>query len=200
MSRKEKATAITKQNIEEAFWSFYCEMPMDKIRINAVMQRAGYNRGTFYEYFSSLEDVLLSIENEIRADFVNKIASLDFEKLTGAEMLLGAVEIVMSNRERLAVLMGEHGDSKFREVIINGTSLVVAAYLKHVLNGKVDCDTIPTFQYFVNFVSTGLWGTIVKWAKDNDGDYNKELSKELLTYFQGVAEVANDFVCRFLTL
>lgn len=199
MSRKEKATAITKQNIQEAFWSFYCEMPMDKIRINAVMQRAGYNRGTFYEYFTSLEDVLVSIENEIQVDFINRIAIIQTQKLTGAEMLLSAVEIVMSNRDRLAVLIGEHGDSKFRERLIQGTSIVVEAYLKQMLNGRVDCDTIPTYKYFVNFISTGLWGTIVKWANENEeaSDASRE---ELINYFSGVAQISDEFCYKFLSL
>lgn len=199
MSRKEKATAITKQNIQEAFWSFYCEMPMDKIRINAVMQRAGYNRGTFYEYFTSLEDVLASIENEIQADFINRISQIQMQRLTGAEMLLSAVEIVMSNRDRLAVLIGEHGDSKFRERLIQGTSIVIESYLKQVLNGRVDCDNIPTYKYFVNFISTGLWGTIVKWAKENEvsSDASRE---ELIEYFSGVAQISNEFCYKFLSL
>lgn len=198
MAKKSKAIAITKNNIQEAFWSFYKEMPMDKIRINAVMERAGYNRGTFYEYFKSLDEVLESIEQKIRNDFIEQIQFLLSGELRGADILLGAVQIVMANKEKFSVLLGKNGDSKFREILIEGTSSVIEVYFRDVLEIDFDLVSNDKFRYFVHFVSTGLWGTIVKWANETD---EKSINvEETLEYFEQVSILSNDFCTKMIQL
>lgn len=199
MARKEKATAITKKNIEDAFWSFYCEMPMDKIRINAVMDRAGYNRGTFYQYFKSLEDVLESIETEIYSGFMAQVEHISSSKFNGAELLMGAVKIVMNNRDKLAVLLGENGDGRFRAAVIEGTNNVIDTQLRRMIGDKIDFDSVYSYKYFVDFVSNGLWGTLIKWASDL-GDLDDDLSKILENYFEGVEKIAYEFCTNILAL
>lgn len=199
MSKKEKATAITRKNIEDAFWSFYCEMPMDKIRINAVMDRAGYNRGTFYQYFKSLEDVLVAIETEIYQSFTEQLEHIASVQYTGAELLMGGVRIVMSNRDKLAVLMGENGDGKFRAAVIDGTCQAIDRQLRTTIGDKLDFDSIYSYKYLVDFVSNGLWGTFIKWATDQ-GEIGEDLEKQLMHYFEGVEKIAYDFCMNLLAL
>lgn len=199
MSKKEKATAITRKNIEDAFWSFYCEMPMDKIRINAVMDRAGYNRGTFYQYFKSLEDVLIAIETDIYNSFMEQLNLISSTQYTGAELLMGGVKIVMSNRDKLAVLLGENGDSKFRAAIIDGTSNAVDRQLRTIIGDKLDLDNVYSYRYFVDFISNGLWGTFIKWTADQ-GEIDEEFENVLMNYFEGVEKIAYDFCTKLLAL
>lgn len=198
MAKKEKAVAITKKNIQEAFWSFYKKMPMEKIRINAVMERAGYNRGTFYEYFKSLDEVLDSIEQEIHDDFISQVQMLISGETDGAQILAGAVAMVFANKEKFTVLLGKNGDSKFRESLIDGATAVIEVHFKNVLD--VDFDSVDNnkFKYFAHFVSTGLWGTIIKWA--NETDESQIDIEETLDYFKKVSLLANDFCTDMIKL
>ena len=43
-----KMNENTKQNIEDAFWSIYVEKDISKISVMEIIQKAGYNRSTFY--------------------------------------------------------------------------------------------------------------------------------------------------------
>ena len=51
MKKQPQVTAITRQNIADAFWELYKTKPMEQITVKDVIAKAGYNRGTFYEYF-----------------------------------------------------------------------------------------------------------------------------------------------------
>src|SRR5699024_12791978 len=57
MSRTEE----TRKNLIEAFWELYREKPLMKITVKEITDKAGYNRGTFYTYFSDvyeMQDIL----------------------------------------------------------------------------------------------------------------------------------------------
>ena len=58
MKKQPQITAQTKQNLIEAFWSLYCEQRIEKITVKDITNKAGYNRGTFYEYFTDVYAVL----------------------------------------------------------------------------------------------------------------------------------------------
>ena len=65
MKKQSKVTAQTKKNLINAFWSLYCEKRIEKITVKEITQKAGYNRGTFYEYFTDIYDVLEQIEESL---------------------------------------------------------------------------------------------------------------------------------------
>lgn len=65
MKKQSEVTAQTKQNLVGAFWSLYCEKRIEKITVKEITLKAGYNRGTFYEYFTDVYDVLEQIEKSL---------------------------------------------------------------------------------------------------------------------------------------
>ena len=65
MRKQPQITAQTRENLIEAFWSLYCENRIETITVKEISNRAGYNRGTFYEYFSDVYDVLGEIEKSL---------------------------------------------------------------------------------------------------------------------------------------
>ena len=61
MKKQPEITVQTKQNLTDAFWQIYCTKRIDKITVRDITTKAGYNRGTFYEYFRDVYDVLEQI-------------------------------------------------------------------------------------------------------------------------------------------
>lgn len=55
--------ASTHQSLIDAFWELYTQKRIDKITVREITAKAGCNRGTFYEYFLDVYDVLEQIEN-----------------------------------------------------------------------------------------------------------------------------------------
>ena len=54
MNKRIEITAQTKQNLIDAFWSLYTEKRIEDITVKDITHKAGYNRGTVYEYFPSV--------------------------------------------------------------------------------------------------------------------------------------------------
>ena len=72
MKKHPEATALTRENLLQAFWSLYCRKEITHISVKQITDRAGYNRSTFYEYFvdtdllNQLEDSLIErIEDKV---------------------------------------------------------------------------------------------------------------------------------------
>lgn len=65
MKKKPEITKKTKRNIVDNFCELYMEKPIEKISIQEITNRAGYNRSTFYQYFSDIYELLTYVEDEL---------------------------------------------------------------------------------------------------------------------------------------
>ena len=65
----------TKEAIRSAFKSMICEMDYEQITIKELTQRAQINRKTFYLHYSSLEDLLEELQEEIAEHFIRRKVS-----------------------------------------------------------------------------------------------------------------------------
>ncbi len=67
MKKNLEQTAATRQNLVDAFCLLLKKSPVQKITIQAIADKAGYNRGTFYKYFCDVYDILEHVENLVLA-------------------------------------------------------------------------------------------------------------------------------------
>ncbi|TPF96360.1 hypothetical protein EP30_08000 [Bifidobacterium sp. UTCIF-39] len=106
-------TGQTIRNIKEAFWKLYEEKPIEKISVKQITDLAGYNRATFYLYFSSVRDVRDQIEDDLIAQRNAMLnASMHDGKLAITPKL---TDVPMTLFRYGKVLLGPHGDPKFVE-------------------------------------------------------------------------------------
>lgn len=112
MGKRVEIKAQTKQNIIAAFWSLYCEKRIESITVKEIAHLAGYNRGTFYEYFSDVYDVLAAIENSL-IPTLNELPPVLIPSGTLGMPLDAFFELYERNSKYYAVLLGERGDPAF---------------------------------------------------------------------------------------
>ena len=112
----------TSRAIMDAFWSLYRELPIEKITVKAICEKAGCNRSTFYDYYTDSYSVLEAIEEEL-LDFVRRKlaeelpASLakSFPKIRlDAETLAPLSDMYNKRGEYFSILTGEKGDPYFQ--------------------------------------------------------------------------------------
>ncbi|MCU6761577.1 probable dihydroxyacetone kinase regulator [uncultured Roseburia sp.] len=65
MNKQPGITERTKQTIATAFCDLYMKKSINKITIKEITVQAGYNRCTFYQYFTDIYDLLNYIENDL---------------------------------------------------------------------------------------------------------------------------------------
>ena len=75
---------ITRQNLIDAFCILAQKKPVQKITIRELVDKAGYNRGTFYKYFCDVYDVLEQVEGVViegvKENFRHKITPENFKQ------------------------------------------------------------------------------------------------------------------------
>ena len=113
MKKKPELTDQTKKNLMDAFWQIYGRKRIEDITVKEVAERAGYNRGTFYQYFSDIYDVLEQIEVSV----MPSIDTIPVPYIKDMPMSLAMGSILAAYEEKgkyLTVLLGEHGDPEFQ--------------------------------------------------------------------------------------
>ncbi|MCR3760513.1 TetR/AcrR family transcriptional regulator [Clostridium felsineum] len=161
MNRKPKVTAQTKQNLIDAFWDLYCEKRIEKITVREITQKAGYNRGTFYEYFTDVYDVIDKIEKSL-------IPSLDeLPPITIAEDDIGMpidmfMKLYEKNSKYYSVLLGDNGDPAFVSKLKNSTKPI----LKKAFPEKHDLNPIE-FDFILEYVLSAMIGIMSYWFRQD---------------------------------
>ena len=107
--KHEQMREYTRQAIMEAFWTLYREKPIERISVKEITELAGYNRSTFYEYFTDTYSVLEAIEEEL-LDYAREctsfIAAQDALLAPDSEHLRRFSEQIEYSTENVGILLG----------------------------------------------------------------------------------------------
>lgn len=161
MKKKSPITIQTKQNLTDAFWSLYRTKRIEKISIKEITAKAGYNRGTFYEYFKDAYDVLEQIENELLVKLQERmliplqtdVAMMDISMQVGL-LIQGLEEL----NDYYMVLLGDQGDPAFLSKIKNS--------FKPFLMAKLTGDRAKEgfeLDYTVEYTLNAMIGILRYW-------------------------------------
>lgn len=112
MGKRVAVTAHTKQNIMDAFWQLYCQYPLSHITVTAVIQRAGYNRSTFYEYFRDVADVLDTLEATL-IPTIDMLPPMQTDTMQIGMPMAQFLQWYQQHAPYYAVLLGDRGDPAF---------------------------------------------------------------------------------------
>lgn len=157
MNKQPEVTAQTKQNLIDAFWCLYCEKRIEKITVKEITQKAGYNRGTFYEYFTDIYDVLKQIEESL-------IPTLDeLPPITIANENMGMpidmfMKLYEENSKYYSVLLGDNGDPAFVSKLKNSTKPI----LKQAFSENHGLDPIE-LDFILEYVLSAMIGIMSYW-------------------------------------
>lgn len=162
MRKRGEITAHTKQNIIDAFWRLYCEERIEKITVMDITAKAGYNRGTFYEYFKDVYDVLEHIENSL-------IPSLDeLPPVSTPSGTLGMpldmfLKLYEQNSKYYSVLLGDNGDPAFASKLKNS----IKPTIMKVFPDKSKVDQME-LDYIMEYTLSAMIGIMSYWFKQTD--------------------------------
>lgn len=155
MKKQLEVRKKTKMELKEAFWELYCYLPMHKITVRLICEKAGYNRSTFYEYFLDIYDVLEQIENTLIAEvekypLTNQLASKEETPMEIAML----IDLFEKNRKYFLVLLGENGDPSFQMKLRK--SIKPKLKMRIANFGVVDNDTLDLILDYNISAMTGI--------------------------------------------
>lgn len=167
MKKNPEATALTRENLIEAFWSLYGQKKIEHISIKEITDKAGYHRSTFYEYFVDIYDLLNVLENSLLAYVQEKVVnSLAVDRYD--DIPQGLADLYESKGNYLSVLLGENGDPYFSKKLkaVMGSALVNPFGLS---------ESEPHTSYILEFGLSAIIATITHWYRNNKNLPSKEL-------------------------
>lgn len=174
MNKRIEMTSQTKQNIVDAFWALYCEMRIEKITVKDITSKAGYNRGTFYEYFKDVYDVLEYIESSL-IPTINELPPI----LIGSEMrgmpLDTFFELYESNSKYYSVLLGDQGDPAFASKLKNAIKPLLLQEFANESN-----EVQKNLEYILEYTLSAMIGIMSYWFRQSDRLSSEKLH-ELIT-------------------
>ncbi|MCD8308620.1 MAG: TetR family transcriptional regulator C-terminal domain-containing protein [Clostridia bacterium] len=168
MHKQPQITERTRETFIETFWLMYKDSPAGQIKIGELSQKAGYNRSTFYEYFTDIYDLLHQAEDglinefKIRASekFPDGIKNVNYENT-----IRTLVELFDLLGEKMFLLIGENGDPSFQ----NKLRKQVMPFLQQMMGQ----DFGKYADYVSSFSFSGAIG-ILKFWHENKKDISEE--------------------------
>lgn len=157
MKKQPELKTQTKQNLIDAFWSIYCEKRIEKITVKEITQKAGYNRGTFYEYFIDVYDVLEQIEESL-IPALNEMPPMILPEQHMGMPLDAFLKLYELNSKYYSVLLGDNGDPAFAGKLKNSTKPL----LKSALAEDYDEDDME-LDYIIEFTLSAMIGIMSYW-------------------------------------
>ena len=183
MKKQPEVTEKTKQIFIDVFCDLYSQKPIEKISIQEIAKKSGYNRSTFYQYFSDIYELLDYVET----DLLNYIKG----ELTKEEVSDASVQNVLhcfekeSHLSALYALFGDYGSARFLERLKREIPVD-----KWALNLPEDNAATPYLIEFYISTALSLFRLWFRRQKDLTRDELFELVHSL--YTGGISTVVNN--------
>jgi AcrR family transcriptional regulator len=196
MKTRPNQTEDTKETIKSAFFKIYKEKNISRITVNDIVTAAGYNRSTFYRYFTDVYDVLEQIEKEILDQF-----DMRFDQITRCARQMDMKEIIKYTlapckvyNKYLAVLLGANGDPTFQAELKEKAKNVLSKQMA-IRYGTADV----MGEFYLEYCVSGLLSCTRMWyEQDSAMDINDYISMmyvvltEPLDIFNGELQAGGD--------
>ena len=113
MKKQPEITEKTKQAFVDVFCELYAQKPIEKISIQEISNKSGYNRSTFYQYFTDIYELLDYVENNL-LDYIKQELA---DKETSTNIVKDALNCFTRKEhiELLKALLGDYGSVHFLE-------------------------------------------------------------------------------------
>ncbi|MCD7726382.1 MAG: TetR/AcrR family transcriptional regulator [Clostridiales bacterium] len=161
MKKQPEVTAQTRKKLIDAFWNIYCENGIHQTTVGAVTRSAGFNRGTFYEYFTDLYDLLGQLENDLLQDISAQVKQKFKDDLPKSfrEFSNTCAHIFSLYGDKIYILLGSQGDPAFQAKLQNElrpVMLSIAGLSKEE----------PYLDYLTAFGFSAMLGLVSHWYEN----------------------------------
>lgn len=107
------------EKIKNAFLEMYAEKPIEKISVSGLTEKAGINRGTFYDHYLDIYDLRDRLENRFMENAVAIVQEVVDLFMTGDVEKMAAMytPFYTENRQMLDVFLVKRPSDRMRRMI-----------------------------------------------------------------------------------
>lgn len=193
MKKQPEVTARTRKKLMDSFWELYKENRIEKISVGSITKLAGMNRGTFYEYFADIYELLDQLEDEIlerlkctldewHASNGSELSIANEQRLT--EFTAYCTKIFTEYDDKLYVLLCQKGNTLFQTKVKERMRL----HLRLVMGTEFLQEQKENIEYVMDFVISALTGLFSCWHEQGKKMEIEDLLKIIQTLiYKGVS-------------
>jgi AcrR family transcriptional regulator len=167
MNKQPEMTDKTRQTFINVFCDLYCQKPIEKISIKEIANNSGYNRSTFYQYFTDIYELLDCVEERVLKSINEEMESREFSTHTFQDALQ-----CLENVEEISVLkalLGNYGSVHFVERLKREI-----AFERLIVDFPTDDVLAP---YIIEFYISTLISMFRLWIRNGKDLSSEELVK-----------------------
>lgn len=176
MRRQPEITEKTRQTFIDIFCILYREKPIEKITVQEIAKRSGYNRSTFYQYFTDIYQLLEFIESDVLSYAKNMALTYVPFKLEDTTLIHQVAQLYNEKGNYLSALLGDYGSVRFLDKIKKEMLPDVGA----VIWSNNDNPLLP---YIQEFYFSAMLGIFRYWYRNNKNISSEKLVSLVYTLF-----------------
>ena len=154
MKKQPEITAMTRRTLIDTFFKITAEG--EKATVGAITEQAGYNRCTFYRYFTDTEQLLLEVESEICNAFGAALTGQS-PSISPADIIGSFATVYQQYGNYLSVLLGEYGNSRF----VGKMKAMIHPVAQQLFATSSESNIVAALKE--EFVLSAVLATITKW-------------------------------------
>lgn len=174
-----------RDRLKDAFLSIYETVPLSKISIKMISERAGVSRGTFYCYYEDIFDLLSELENEMLWGLTESSKSqelLDHLKTAndkGALISLytRTLSFIAENSRTMNILYHGSDNNSFRKKLMDKEREKLSKVVQ-------SAEHLPASQYAyaIEYIANGSMATYMMWVKNGMKESKEEMSDLIMSF------------------
>lgn len=175
MKKQPELTAMTRKKLIDTYFELTAKG--EKATVGAITGQAGYNRCTFYRYFTDTEQLLSQVETEI-CDAFRAALPDSFSAEISLEIIESFAEIYRKYDRYLSVLLGRYGDICF----ISRMKEIMYPMAKQIL--AVNSDSEAVMEIKAELVLSAVLAAVTKWYELDQPVSAEQLGMMMKEIFQ----------------
>ncbi len=188
MNKKTMASELTKKALKNSFLELCEKNGISSVTVGAITRKSGYNRCTFYNYYTDISEMLTEIEDDVLSEISERVSAGEFLIANINEAFEQFLTFFEACGNTIYILLSKSGDSGFR----NRFKESAFAIYRKALAGKLNAEQI---EYLITYVSSAGLGLVEHWyetGKKCPTDEFLRLMQQLIStgimgYMQGTA-------------
>lgn len=113
MKKNPEITDATRQAFEDAFCALYRAKPIETITVKELTEKAGYNRCTFYQYFSDIYGLLTFLEDQVLDHGQPSLANNVEQGDVAGNFVYSFTQLLTSDNKYIEVLLNNPNSFRF---------------------------------------------------------------------------------------
>lgn len=183
-SAQDRRITKSKRALRDALVELTEERGFEGFTVGDLCARADLNRGTFYNHFSSKEDLVASLEDEILSDLERLQALMGNSSLVEVlscraskrplPVLVELFEYLRDQGDFLHAVLGARGDAAFHARLRDS---VCTTLIESILHERYRTSDDPFVGYYVAFYASAYLGVIERWLEGGMKESSEDMAR-----------------------